>query len=126
MQVTILASNYSIRRKGEKCMNLELIWTTFLNCLNRDQCTERAWYTKIVGIPFLYIKYLHMSDLSYFEKLIKKASSLSMRGKQLHSETIFVREDAGIFIFRHRFFVPQRKMFCCGNLCPDCIRFDAD
>jgi hypothetical protein len=46
-----------------------------------------------------------------------------MRGKQLHCETIFVRQEEHLYVFRHRFYVPQQKMFCCGNLCPDCILY---
>ncbi|WP_285766494.1 hypothetical protein [Peribacillus sp. SI8-4] len=103
-------------------MDLDPIWHQFITrLLSHDEITE-ASVKKFTGIPFLYIHY-HSGDERLLIYLIKKAASHSMRGKQLHCETIFVRQEEHIHVFRHRFFVPQKKMFCCGNLCPDCILF---
>nr|WP_034670071.1 hypothetical protein [Ectobacillus panaciterrae] len=54
---------------------------------------------------------------------IAQISALAMKGKRVHAECIFVRQENTLFVFRYRFYVPQQKMFCCGNLCIDCIRF---
>ncbi|WP_409305308.1 hypothetical protein [Peribacillus sp. SCS-155] len=108
-------------------MDLDVIWSKFISLLVSEPYVETADYKKIAGIPFLYITYSGNVNLGMIEKIIKQSAGKAMRGKQLHSETTFVREDpARIYVFRHRFYVPQRKMFCCGNLCPDCIRFHSE
>ncbi|KWW11574.1 MULTISPECIES: hypothetical protein [Peribacillus] len=105
-------------------MDLDQIWHQFIvHLLANDEITE-ASVKKFTGIPFIYIHYQSPEkDEGLLFFLIKKAASHSMRGKQLHCETIFVRQEEQVYVFRHRFFVPQKKMFCCGNLCPDCILF---
>ncbi|MFE4141073.1 hypothetical protein ACFX4I_04275 [Peribacillus sp. YIM B13472] len=105
-------------------MDLNQIWSQFIDhLLDNDEITQ-ASIKKFTGIPFIYIHYIPpQNGNSKLSFLIKKAASLSMRGKQLHCETIFVRQEEHLYVFRHRFYVPQQKMFCCGNLCPDCILF---
>lgn len=104
-------------------MYLNQIWSQFIDhLLDNDEITQ-ASVKKFTGIPFIYIHYHPIQNGNKLSFLIKKAASLSMRGKQLHCETIFVRQEERIYVFRHRFFVPQEKMFCCGNLCPDCILY---
>ncbi|MGE6378255.1 hypothetical protein [Peribacillus muralis] len=105
-------------------MDLEQIWHQFINQLLSNEEINQASVKKFSGIPFIYIHYHSLDNdeqLLFF--IIKKAASHSMRGKQLHCETIFVRQEEHLYVFRHRFYVPQKKMFCCGNLCPDCILF---
>ncbi|MDQ0217197.1 hypothetical protein ELQ35_08310 [Peribacillus cavernae] len=107
-------------------MDLDMIWSSFINNMSTYDEIETVSYKKAAGIPFLYVQYAAQMDLADVIALIKKAAAKSMRGKQLHCETVFVRSEKNIIVFRHRFYVPQRKMFCCGNLCADCIRFEAD
>ncbi|MFZ3588046.1 hypothetical protein ACOI1C_01975 [Bacillus sp. DJP31] len=103
-------------------MDLEKIWIVFLNQLNQD--TTFITVTKQIysGTPFLYIECPKTIDVSLLEKSIREASALAMKGKRLHSETIFVRKETNVYVYRHRFYVPQEKMFCCGNLCINCVR----
>ncbi|MCA1053393.1 hypothetical protein LCM10_00240 [Rossellomorea aquimaris] len=101
-------------------MDLKVIWDEFIDYLNGDLAIEEANVKWIAGIPFLYIR--SELDKREVEHAIKKWSARSMRGKRLHSETIFFREDSSQYVYRHRFYVPQEKMFCCGNLCVDCVR----
>lgn len=103
-------------------MEIEDIWNTFLEQLQRNPGITDASWKKAAGIPFLYI---HSEELGEeaLKEIILRAAGRAMRGKQLHAETVPVRKADGLFVYRHRFYVPQRKMFCCGNLCPDCIRF---
>ncbi|MCM3665758.1 hypothetical protein M3204_15170 [Mesobacillus subterraneus] len=103
-------------------MNIEVIWEHFLGLLSKDDSIEHADYKKSAGIPFLYIYAKADSQQKELEKAIRHAAAASMKGKQLHSDTEFVRKEVNLYVFRHRFYVPQRKMFCCGNLCTDCIR----
>ncbi|PLT27700.1 hypothetical protein [Peribacillus deserti] len=106
-------------------MDLEEIWSLFIDTLDKNPHVHSAVYKKSAGIPFLYVT--SVSDpfeIPQAEEMIKEASAQVMKGKQLHSETVFVRQSDSLFVFRHRFYVPQRKMFCCGNLCADCIRFN--
>ena len=104
-------------------MDLEDIWKIFLEKLTECGGFESTAYKKYAGIPFLMVTCMdaEMPLQSAIQK-IKQASAYAMKGKRLHSETVFVRKDQKTFIFRHRFYVPQEKMFCCGNLCEDCIR----
>ncbi|SFA75875.1 hypothetical protein SAMN04488577_0826 [Bacillus sp. cl95] len=103
-------------------MNLDIIWTVFLSHFNSVKEIEESSVKKITGIPFLYIKMGKPLEKSVIEDHIRRFSAKAMKGKQLHSETIFVRKEEYLYVYRHRFYVPQQKMFCCGNLCDDCIR----
>ncbi|PLT34321.1 hypothetical protein [Bacillus sp. V5-8f] len=105
-------------------MDLNMVWAVFINSLAAEENILCAEHKKVAGIPFLYIKRSELVEIDTVIKAIKKASAKAMRGHKLHSETVFVRNGNNLLVFRHRFFVPQRKMFCCGNLCPDCIRFE--
>jgi hypothetical protein len=102
-------------------MDLEPIWQQFIKELTLNKDIESAYWRKIAGIPFLYISSPELSQLT-LEAIIKKCSVTTIKGNRLHSETIFVRQDGVLFVYRHRFYVPQEKMFCCGNLCVDCTR----
>jgi hypothetical protein len=103
-------------------MHIENIWNQFIDLLSKHPSILHASYKKSAGIPFLYVEAKEFCSQQELEKTIKKAAAGAMKGKQLHCETEFVRNDKQLYVFRHRFYVPQRKMFCCGNLCPDCIR----
>jgi hypothetical protein len=103
-------------------MDLEPIWQLFMKQLTLNECIYKAYWKKITGIPFLYIQITPNTSHSSLESLIKKCSAIAVNGKRLHSETIFVRQDDMLYVYRHRFYVPQEKMFCCGNLCVDCTR----
>ncbi|WP_421384425.1 hypothetical protein ACOJQI_07195 [Bacillus salacetis] len=101
-------------------MDLAVIWDKFAEHLQSFEGIEEYQMKKIAGIPFIYIKgILTKEDM---EEFIKRAAAKSMRGKRLHSETVYVRQNDSRYVYRHRFYVPQEKMFCCGNLCVDCIR----
>ncbi len=78
---------------------------------------------KIAGTPFLYLSPTNPIDTKTLNRAIEKAAVIAMKGKRLHYELVFVRQDENVLVFRSRFYVPQEKMFCCGNLCHNCIRF---
>ncbi|WP_201716677.1 hypothetical protein [Rossellomorea arthrocnemi] len=101
-------------------MDLNVIWDFFIEHLNGEDGVEEAHVKWSAGIPFIYIRSKKAKgDIEY---CIRKWSSKAMRGKRLHSDTIFFREEGSLYVYRHRFYVPQEKMFCCGNLCVDCVR----
>ncbi|WP_108669810.1 hypothetical protein [Peribacillus acanthi] len=105
-------------------MDLDFVWEKYLKLLQKQPDIQKVHYKKVTGIPFLYITVSDSSvTLDTILKHMKICSALVMKGKQLHCETIYFRQQELLFVFRHRFYVPQKKMFCCGNLCPDCIRF---
>ncbi|WP_456271650.1 hypothetical protein [Bacillus sp. AK031] len=101
-------------------MDLAMIWDKFAEHLKSFEGIEDYEMKKIAGIPFIYVK----GSLSKeeIEEIVMRSSAKSMRGKRLHSETVYVRTKDQHYVYRHRFYVPQEKMFCCGNLCVDCIR----
>jgi hypothetical protein len=103
-------------------MDLDCIWIKFINQLTVNPFIENAHWTKVTGIPFLYIKTTGTITQLKLEKEIRKCSAIAMKGHRLHCETVFVRNEHELYVYRHRFLVPQEKMFCCGNLCADCIR----
>ncbi|WP_226674352.1 hypothetical protein [Rossellomorea aquimaris] len=101
-------------------MDLNVIWDFFIEHLNAEDGIDGAYVKRSAGIPFIYVHSKKgKSDIEYS---IKKWSAKAMRGKRLHSDTIFFREKESLYVYRHRFYVPQEKMFCCGNLCVDCVR----
>jgi hypothetical protein len=101
-------------------MDLTYIWDDFIDSLRDEPGITSCFAKKIAGIPFLYVETeLDREDVEY---LIRKRSARAMRGKRLHSHTIFFRSQSSLYVYRHRFYVPQEKMFCCGNLCVDCVR----
>ncbi|ARK31122.1 hypothetical protein BkAM31D_15405 [Halalkalibacter krulwichiae] len=105
-------------------MNLELIWNTFLSILTNEHKSvtfERKTYS---GMPFLYITANHSSITQQsIQDFLTKAAAKAMKGKQLSCDVTFVRFKENTFVYRIRFLVPQKKMFCCGNGCTDCVRF---
>lgn len=103
-------------------MDLNHIWDLFIDSLSQQNEISNCHYKKITGIPFLYIKVTQDIGKHEIEKNIQMSAAKVMKGKQLHCETSFVRSDKSLYVYQHRFLVPQKKMFCCGNLCKDCIR----
>jgi hypothetical protein len=102
-------------------MILEDVINVFLNRMNADHSLS-CRIKKSAGIPFLYVQMNSILTIAEIKEKINKESRIAMKGKRLTSECIFVREETSLYVFRHRFYVPQEKMFCCGNLCEDCIR----
>ncbi|WP_316568406.1 hypothetical protein [Neobacillus sp. YIM B06451] len=107
-------------------MDLDSIWNLFIEKAAGIQGVTAIEMRKIAGIPFLFIHPDENGTLDAIERGIRVCSAEVMKGKRLSSETIFVRAEGSYYVFRHRFLVPQRKMFCCGNLCIDCVRFSHD
>lgn len=103
-------------------MDLEDIWFHFIERLTRNPLIEKASWNKVAGLPFLYITATAELSQSILEIEIRKCSAIAMKGHRLHCETVFVRNEGHLYVYRHRFLVPQEKMFCCGNLCADCVR----
>ncbi|MEW9050349.1 MAG: hypothetical protein AB2392_04280 [Neobacillus sp.] len=103
-------------------MDLEPIWEFFIKQLTSHQDIQTAFQKNITGIPFLYIMVKSPFTQLQLEQEIMKSSAAAMKGRRLHSETVFVRQERLQYVYRHRFLVPQEKMFCCGNLCKDCTR----
>ncbi len=101
-------------------MDVNDIWNTFLENLALQPGILNVRGKKVTGIPFLYLD--TSLEKIEVEKLIRERSAKAMRGKRLQSMTTFVRMDKTTYVYRHRFYVPQQKMFCCGNLCDDCVR----
>lgn len=104
-------------------MNLTDTWNTYLDLLSNEKIINFVHMATITGIPFLYITANPPVSKELIEESIKIQAAKVMKGKRLRMEYSFVRSDVTLLVYRVRFLVPQEKMFCCGNLCTDCIRF---
>ncbi|OZM58482.1 hypothetical protein CIB95_02630 [Lottiidibacillus patelloidae] len=104
-------------------MNLNSIWKNYIEIVLSEDIILRAEKKVVAGIPFLYINVKEETDLEMLEQVLINHAMKCMKGKRLNFEIEFVRQEDKMFVFRARFLVPQEKMFCCGNLCENCIRF---
>lgn len=102
---------------------LEEIWNQFFNCLSNYD--EIVYSNKLIcGVNFLYMRSENnFMNQESIKNLILSCSKEYTNQYHLIYRIEFVRQEEGNFIFRHRFFVPNKKMFCCGNECADCTRF---
>lgn len=101
----------------------ERAFEIFQQELNQAPLFETVEFKKITGLPFVYLWPQEHVTRSEIEDKLKRCAAKSMRGKRLTLAMSYVRKNQALYVYRVRFLVPQRKMFCCGNLCDDCIRF---
>lgn len=101
----------------------EQAFHTFEQELNHSSLIKEIELKKVAGLPFVYLWPEATVDKRMIEDALKLCAAKAMRGKRLTLEMSFVRKSQAFYVYRVRFLVPQRKMFCCGNLCDDCIRF---
>lgn len=108
--------------------DVEQAWSIFTDYIGKNSSVQSIIKTTVAGIPFIYVKRKDCNNLdkSVINQLIKEAAAFAMKGKRLTLSLAFVREDKTLLVYRVRFLVPQEKMFCCGNLCDDCIRFKSN
>ncbi|WNB90514.1 hypothetical protein [Bacillus sp. NEB1478] len=103
-------------------MDLNDIWIIFFNHIKINSHIISIDKKVMAGIPFVYVSADPGTTLDDTISILKKYAVKAMKGKRLTLELAFVRSEENLFVFRMRFLVPQEKMFCCGNLCFDCIR----
>ncbi|MBY6036215.1 hypothetical protein KUV80_06105 [Fictibacillus nanhaiensis] len=103
-------------------MDLNNIWEDFINRIHLDHVVIFIEKKIMAGIPFVYVTVEPHTSLDLTTQVIKKHAVKAMQGKRLTLELNFVRSEENLHVYRMRFLVPQEKMFCCGNLCFDCIR----
>ncbi|MFG6116780.1 hypothetical protein ACGTN9_16640 [Halobacillus sp. MO56] len=101
----------------------ERAWEKFIAFMEQAEIIEKFTVKTYTGLPFVYIKPLKETSRLEIEDLLKRAAASAMKGKRLTLAMSYVRKSQALYVYRVRFLVPQRKMFCCGNLCDDCIRF---
>lgn len=95
----------------------------FEELLGKSEVFAKVECKKVAGIPFVYLWPEKDRSRKHIEESLKWCASKAMKGKRLTLAMSFVRKNQAFYVYRVRFLVPQRKMFCCGNLCEDCIRF---
>jgi hypothetical protein len=103
-------------------MDLNDIWDIFFDRIKKDPHIITIDKKLMAGIPFVYVCTCPEASLDATLAILKKYAVKAMKGKRLTLELAFVRSEENLYVFRMRFLVPQEKMFCCGNLCFDCIR----
>ncbi|MCA0983597.1 hypothetical protein LCL89_05950 [Halobacillus yeomjeoni] len=101
----------------------ERAFEIFETQLTRHSDLASVVFKTFTGLPFVYIEPKPEVTRTEVEDILKVCAAKAMRGKRLTLAMSFVRKNQASYVYRVRFLVPQRKMFCCGNLCDDCIRF---
>ncbi|ANC79333.1 hypothetical protein ABE65_008025 [Fictibacillus phosphorivorans] len=91
--------------------------------MNQDPTINHVDKKMMAGIPFIYVTVSSQYTIEQSTDSVKKHAVKAMKGKRLTLNLTFVRSEDNLRVYRMRFLVPQEKMFCCGNLCFDCIRF---
>ena len=104
-------------------MDLNTVWEHFLNRMKQDPSIIHVEKKMMAGIPFIYVTVSSQFSIDHSTDSVKKHAVKAMKGKRLTLNLTFVRSEENLHVYRMRFLVPQEKMFCCGNLCFDCIRF---
>jgi len=103
---------------------LDAAWNLFLETMRTQDSVQECTRKYITGLPFIYVEKKNPQvTRESIEESLKISAAKAMKGKTLTLSMYFVRENEDLLVYRIRFLVPQRKMFCCGNLCEDCIRF---
>ncbi|MCA1012535.1 hypothetical protein [Halobacillus halophilus] len=101
----------------------EQAFEIFSKDLQQSPVLKSVQFKQITGLPFVYVWPDCEADQSVVEDQLKKSAAKAMKGKRLTLAMSYVRKSQAFYVYRVRFLVPQRKMFCCGNFCDDCIRF---
>ncbi|MFD1018055.1 hypothetical protein [Thalassobacillus hwangdonensis] len=101
----------------------EKAWMKFIETMDSSEMVAVFDHKIITGLPFIYITPAADVTQTMIESLLKLSAATAMKGKRLTLAMSYVRKNQAQYVYRIRFLVPQRKMFCCGNLCDDCIRF---
>ncbi|MCM2674844.1 hypothetical protein [Alkalicoccobacillus plakortidis] len=96
---------------------LDSYYSQFIQTLPHYSIKMKA----IGGYYFLYVR--SNENETKTKESIQSAASDITKQTLLTFECESVRTVNGIHVFRFRFLVPREKMFCCGNECPNCIRF---
>ncbi|WP_460414921.1 hypothetical protein [Planifilum fimeticola] len=78
-------------------------------------------HRRYVGIDFLYVRPPTTAAKASFESTARKQADKMVLGTPLFYECHFVRTATDRLVYRFRFRVPDRKSFCCGNQCSDCV-----
>ncbi|PSL50795.1 hypothetical protein B0H94_10271 [Salsuginibacillus halophilus] len=96
-----------------------MIYNLFFSKFSKEMPAE-AWSSReLAGALFIYIDRTYNNHL----EVLRAAASSTMRGKLLSCDITQIREDQDVIVYRLDVRVPQRKRFCCGNGCTDCVRF---
>ncbi len=102
---------------------LDDVWEQFFNCISNYKQIIQFSNKQICGSNFLYIQTESQQTEETIKKLLIYCSKTITEQFTLIYRIEFIRHENNIFVFRHRFYVPNKKMFCCGNNCANCTRF---
>ena len=104
-------------------MMLDGVWKQFYDCISNDEQVNHYSNKSICGVNFLYVQPKNLSNEETIKNVFISCSKQFTELYKLIYRIEFVRYDNHHYVYRHRFYVPNKKMFCCGNSCVDCTRF---
>jgi hypothetical protein len=84
---------------------------------------ERLEWRQYAGMTFLYFLPAEEILRRRLEEFLNREAAKFTENTELRHEFGYVRTSRHGVVYRFRLLVPDEKSFCCGNLCPDCIRF---
>ncbi|PGL69780.1 hypothetical protein [Bacillus sp. AFS055030] len=102
---------------------LEDVWEQFFKCIIKDKQINHFSTKQVCGVYFLYIQSECQQTEESIKKLLIECSKTITEQFKLIYRIEFIRNENNHFVFKHRFYVPNKKMFCCGNNCANCTRF---
>ncbi|MEE6452136.1 hypothetical protein RAH41_16305 [Gottfriedia acidiceleris] len=102
---------------------LDDVWALFFNCISNYKQIYQFSNKQICGVSFLYIQTDPPQTEEAIKKLLIDCSRTITEQFILIYRVEFIRKENNNFVFKHRFYVPNKKMFCCGNNCLNCTRF---
>jgi hypothetical protein len=85
---------------------------------------DRMQVRRYAGVSFLNFLLKEGAAREDLETFIRKEAERFTENTAWSQEFVYVRTSHLGLIYRFRFRVPNEKSFCCGNLCPDCVRLN--
>jgi len=102
---------------------LDDVWEQFFNCLSNYKQIVHYSNKQICGANFLYVQTDSFQSEESIRKLLLSCSKTITEQFKLIYRVEFTRKENNQYVYNHRFYVPNKKMFCCGNNCANCTRF---
>ncbi|WP_139489407.1 hypothetical protein [Brevibacillus dissolubilis] len=100
---------------------LDIYYDKILSALRKYPDSQELNWREFAGQRFLYVKSSAQVQ-TLMERLLGEGQ-MTIAGTRLSLDCQYVRSQGDVHVFRYRLLVPNEKMFCCANGCPDCTLY---